>query len=322
MQASADGRTWRRLQTTGLHGTFRDVLARMQGMLDQLNAAQVSVARETLLSHIFLRSERGLSLAIEHVSSALGEVASHSSRSETLAVDYADSAKRMSDAADRMSGALGQALSATEEGSHALADLNVKAGTIRQLTGHIDVIAKQTNLLALNAAIEAARAGEAGRGFAVVADEVRKLADQSQRAAEEIASAIAAMTEAMNGVLSQMEAISSSMGDSRAMADDFCTQLGGSANSAGEVGNLAVAIGQGVAAMQDSMQLVSLAQKARRDVTEIVHGNEVSQENLSPMERKALALASERNWIKGSADREALVEIYDKLFANIEEQLR
>ncbi|MBW7901859.1 MAG: chemotaxis protein [Rhodocyclaceae bacterium] len=321
MQASSEGRSWRRLQTTGLHGTFKDVLTRMQVMLDQLNAAQVSVARETLLSHIFLRSERGLSLAIDHVSSALTEVADHSSRSQGLAVGYADSAKAMSGAADRMSGALGQALSATETGSHALADLNVKAGTIRQLTGHIDVIAKQTNLLALNAAIEAARAGEAGRGFAVVADEVRKLADQSQKAAEEIASAIAAMSEAMSGVLGQMEAISRSMDDSRAMADDFCQQLGGSADSAVVVGNLAVTIGQGVASMQSSMQLVSLAQRARRDVTEIVHGNEVADRKMSQMERQALALASGRTWIKGSADREALIEIYDKLFANIEEQL-
>ena len=322
MQASSDGHTWRRLQTTGLHGTFKDVLERMQKMIDQLNAAQESVAREALLSHIFLRSERGLSLAIDHVGNSLTAVAGHSTESETLASGYAESAKTMSGAADRMSGALGQALTATENGSHALADLNVKAGAIQKLTGHIDAIAKQTNLLALNAAIEAARAGEAGRGFAVVADEVRKLADQSQKAAEEIAAAIAAMADAMNGVLGQMEAISRSMGESRAMADDFCHQLSGSADSAAVVGSLAVSIGEGVTAMQSAMQLVSLAQKARRDVTAILHGNTVDRESLSEMERHALTLASERHWIKGSADRNALIEIYDKLFANIEEQLR
>jgi hypothetical protein len=130
------------------------------------------------------------------------------------------------------------------------------------------------------------------------------------------------MTAAMDGVLGQMEAIGRSMGESRGMADDFCQRLSGSADSAAVVGQLAVSIGQGVTAMQSSMQLVSLAQKARRDVTAILHGNTVDNESLSDMERQALNLASERHWIKGSADREALIEIYDNLFANIEDQMR
>ena len=322
MQASSDNRYWRRLQTTGLHGTFKDVLERMQLMIDQLNNAQQSVAREALLSRIFLRSERGLSLAIEHVGGSLTEVAGHSSQSETLAAGYADSARAMSGAADRMSGALGQARSATESSSHALGDLNVKAGAIRALTGQIDVIAKQTNLLALNAAIEAARAGESGRGFAVVADEVRKLADQSRTAAEEIAVAIAAMTGAMDGVLGQMDELARAMSDSQTLADEFRHKLAGAAESAAVVGGLAGSIGQGVTAMEASMRLVSLAQKARSDVTAILHGKEIDTGTLSEMEKKAVDMASSLQWAKGSADREALIEIYDELFANIEEQLR
>lgn len=89
--------------------------------------------------------------------------------------------------------------------SDAINELSEKSKKIEEIVSMITSIAAQTNLLALNAAIEAARAGEHGKGFAVVADEVRKLAEQSSNASSEITSLILEIQEGIHGSVQMMD---------------------------------------------------------------------------------------------------------------------
>ncbi len=188
-------------------------------MADDLEASVKGVVEEVAGAADEMKvTAQTLSAASEQTTSRASAVASASeeatvtaqtvaSAAEELSNSIQEIARQVADAADVSANGKGQAES-TNETVKGLAEGAQKIGDVVSL---INDIAEQTNLLALNATIEAARAGEAGKGFAVVASEVKSLANQTAKATEEISQQIGTMQDSTQKTVSEIEEVVTAM---------------------------------------------------------------------------------------------------------------
>jgi methyl-accepting chemotaxis protein len=153
--------------------------------------------------------------------------------------------------------------------SEKVQELGLKGQEIGVIVETIDQIAEQTNLLALNAAIEAARAGEHGRGFAVVADEVRKLAERSSSATREIAALIQSVRSVVDEAVRAMDSSNREVSEGVARSGEAGSALhqiqqaaGGVAHEVSRVMETAHAMTAGMQNALESMRLVQQAAEA------------------------------------------------------------
>jgi len=266
-----------------LGNSFKTMITNLTNMVRQMgdNSTQlVSAANEVATSSEQMsRGAKDQTDQVTQVSTAIEEMTATIVQSSKNAGEATDGSKNAAETA----GTGGQIVNETIQGMQKIAGvvresaesigkLAKSADQIGEIIGVIDDIADQTNLLALNAAIEAARAGEQGRGFAVVADEVRKLAERTGKATGEITGMIKGIQEETTEAVGSMETGIQEVDAGRELADKAGTSLTEIVNMSTSVQDMIAQIAtaaeeQSSAAEQISKNVENVASIAKESAT-------------------------------------------------------
>ncbi|MET0848852.1 MAG: methyl-accepting chemotaxis protein [Pseudomonas sp.] len=257
-----------------IHGSIREVSS-ATGQVNEVALRVVAASNSSMFNSDQQASRTSsVAAAINQLGAAAQEIARNAAQASSQASDARSLAEDGQQVVDRSIKAMNQLSSMLSASSTNIESLNSKTVNIGQILEVITSISQQTNLLALNAAIEAARAGEAGRGFAVVADEVRNLAHRTQESAQQVQTMIEELQ------VGARESVST-MSDSQRHSQDSVEI----ANLAGErLNSVTLRIGE-IDGMNQSVATATEEQTAvvesiNVDITEINTLNQEGVENL------------------------------------------
>ena len=206
-------------------GLIRETVAASRDVNAAAADLHASSSMITLASERQSQASERVAASVEELTVSIAEVASNAEATAAISNQAAQAASQEEERARNAIDEMNSIVRRVESAIANIRNLETRSREISKIVQVIQEIADQTNLLALNAAIEAARAGEAGRGFSVVADEVRNLADRTGASTREIATMVRVIQGDISTVVVSMDSSGRDIGRSALMIDELATAL-------------------------------------------------------------------------------------------------